>query len=354
MVKQKIKIDSFDIAKGIFAVMMMYAHSLHGYKEAFFYGIGSNWALLPLYVFDKVMCAGSIPMMCIICGYGFRKKTMRKAVEGQLKYTWKPYLIVALAVAVGTVVKKLLIRESVLEGLRFSALPFLFGFCPEGIFLGLEMNTIGPVWFVVMYVVSGIMLNAVLQEERTWVQLCLVIIGACAGMLMRGMTIPFCLRQSLICTLYMYIGWLMKKNKYFETEIPLYFRITVTVGFMIASLGTSYDVAINAWGNGMTDVLIGAFGGVVLLRLFLRFNRFEGQLANSVRWLGRNVMPLCCVHGAMYVLLPLHRLYPVYADRPGIGILIQLFIYLVTGIGGCFAVDRLKAALRGRKQEAIV
>lgn len=337
----------FDLLKGLFIILTIFSHSSADFLHPWDVGDKGPWELLYSYVPYKLATYTMIPMFCIICGFWVRKKSMGECIKGQFRFLWKPYLLTALAISAGIVVKKLVIHGNIWEGLRYQALPYLLGACPGGNYFGIGMDSVGPIWFIVMYVFSGILLNAVLQEERVWGQVLSVAAMAAVGITLKEYRIPFCFQQSLICTLYMYIGYMMKKVKFLEKEIPAYWWV-IGVAFLLflAPFG-DVDVSQNVWKNGLADVLGGVFGGVMLLVLVLPLNRLRGPISMGIRWLGRQVMPLCCIHTVFYTLLPRQMVAEYFGDRAALGILLVFLFFSVTAVGGCWLI------LLGKRRKSI-
>lgn len=335
----KNSIGMFDAGKGVFVLAMLIGHSMQDYTQYWDADMSRTGIMLVGYFLYKFFSHCAIPMFCMICGYGYRKKSMAKCVRGQLRYVWKPYVLVALSVTLGAVLKKLVIHGSVLEALRYQGLPYLLCICPAGDYWGLTMDSIGPLWFVVMFVLSGILLNLVLQLPKRWQQLVLAAVFSVVGVSLRNVMLPFCLQQSLICTLFMYIGWLMKKTKYLERDIPWYLLSGAVLLVAAASVFGDVEVSYNVWKNGMVDVLAAIPGGVLLLFVMLSLNRFTGKTMGWVRWLGGQVMYFCCVHTVFYTVIPWEKVAGYFAQSPLVGFLVTLFVYAVTGIGGCIVIQ---------------
>ena len=287
----------FDMVKGLFIVVMMLGHTLTDYYPPWVIRNDGTWIGLAYDMLDRLLCCGMIPMFCIICGYGFRQKPMGKCLRGQIRFLWKPYVWMTLAITAGIAAEKLLLHGSIGEGLRYQVLPYLLGTCPQGRYFGMELGSVGPVWFLIVYVLAGVLLNALLHEQHLWGQVLLAAVLAAAGVALKDIRIPFCFQQSLICTLYMYIGWLMKKKKLLQTSIPLRWWVIGGAAVLFSVCFGEIEVSQNVWGGGLTDVLAGVFGGVMLLMVLLPLNERRGRAASALRWAGRRIMPMPWARG---------------------------------------------------------
>lgn len=340
-------IGMFDAAKGLFVLMMILGHSTEYVNQYWDPNMERTALMMAGYWLSRVCGYGAISMFFIMCGYGFRMRSMAKAAEGQVKYLWKPYVIMALSVAVLAAAKKLVTHGDVLEGLTFQALPYLLGICPAGDYFGLTMDSVGPVWFVVTFVFAGILLNAVLQEERTWAQWMLAGMLASVGVCLKDYRLPFCFQQSLVCTLFMYVGWTMKKRKFLEMEIPKYF-IALTLAFLcFAAYFGEVEVSQNRWNNGLVDVFAAIPGGVLLTKLSLELNCFRGKFMQFIRWLGRQALMFCCIHSVFYSIIPWEKVVDYFGGNAKPQAALALAVYALTGIGGCWLVEKIQRREKG-------
>lgn len=345
-------IGMFDAAKGLFILAMIIGHAQEPFVRFWDTDMQRSGLQLLSYIVYRPVSYLPIPALFMMCGYGFRKRKMNGIVKSQVRYIWKPYVVMAGAVCLGTVVLHCVGRGSQ-QGLLYSILPYLLGSCPRGVYFGVYMDSVGPVWFIVTYVVAGILLNLVLQTEEQWGQWLLVFMMACAGVLLKDVRLPWCFQQALICTLFMYIGWLIKKEKFLTAKIPRYILLLCMVFLLAVSAIGEVDVSQNTWGKGMADVITSAVGGVGLLALAVRVNRFSGKWIEWICSLGRRMMQFCCVHTVFYSLIPRDALPDLFAWHRQLGIYCSIVFYTFTGIGGCWLIDKLKHLKRKRPDPRI-
>lgn len=349
------RLGMFDLVKGILMVIIIAGHSVTDYFHYWEYDIRSDILVGSFFSLLSVVMYGIIPMFFMICGYGFRKKTMGKAIKGQIKYFWKPYLIVTIATALLVIAKKIMISGSIAEGLRYQVLPYLLAFCPgDRFFTGIYMGSIGPIWFFWVFVTAGILLNAVLQEEQYWIQLCLVIILACTGLMLRNVTLPWCIQQTLICGGYMYIGWLMKKLKILEKKLPLYLIFLIALLSAATVLrGGSLEVSQNVYTNGADDLLVSCLAGVILVFGAVKINYFNGRVSDGLRWVGKNAMYICCIHTVSYTVVPWKHLAEYLENVKPVGAAAEMLLQFVIAFGGCLMIERFQGWKRKVKAKAV-
>lgn len=341
------RIGMFDLVKGILMVLIILGHSITDY---FHYWEYENTLLIPKLAnsLPAILTYGLIPMFFMICGYGFRKKSMKKAVVGQFKYFWKPYLLVTAATALIVIIKKILINGSIAEGLSYQVLPYFLVFCPgQREFLGLYMDSVGPIWFFWVFVTAGILLNLILQEEQSWVQFCLVIILSCAGLMMRNITLPWCIQQTLVCCGYMYIGWFMKKQKMLEQKLPSYLVLLVILLCLIASLnGGNLEISQNVYANGAEDLLISYLAGIISMFGAVKIGYLEGSAADKLCWIGKNALYICCIHTVTYTVVPWERLAEYFDSANLLGMFVEIILQFGVAVGGCFLLNQYQMRKR--------
>lgn len=344
-------IGMFDYAKGMMMLVIIICHSATDQLDMW---NRQNYGLLQYLLFGAVsiLYYGLIPAFYMICGYGIRKRTMRGAVKAQLRYFWKPYLLVTLSVLVLVTSKKLITGNSIKVALQHQVLPFVFAYSQgKPRLFGLQMNSIGPLWFFWVYAIAGILVNWYLQQEQTVVQVMGAALAMSLGLILTRFVLPWCIQQILICSGYMYVGWLVKKSKALAHRLPIPIVImTYAICMLSICMGGYMDISTNGYGSA-ADLLIGYMAGVVLLYLAVAIGHLEGRVAERICWIGRNALYICCVHTVAYTVGPWTRIAEHYSDRPMIGFGIELLIHLVSAIGGCYL---LLAVIRYKNKRATI
>lgn len=338
----------FDFVKGIFLLLIIIGHSTTDYFHYWEYDFQTNIPVALLGSVFSVFVYGLVPMFFMICGYGFRKTSIKKGVKNQFKYFWKPYMIVIFITGVAVIAKKLIIPGDVLEGLRYQVLPYLFVFCPgERKLWGLYMDSVGPIWFFWVFAMAGILLNIVLQEKQFWIQCMLIGVLGCLGVEMRDITLPYCIQQIMVCCGYMYIGWLMKKLRFFEREYPVWLAV-LTMLFCVLHIlnGGGIEISQNEYTKGAGEVIVSYVVGILFMHKTSKLNYSDGPIIDKISWLGKNALYICCIHTVAYTVVPWERLAELLSNVKLIGILAEFFIHLIIAVGGCFFILECQKAKR--------
>ena len=154
---------------------------------------------------------------------------------------------------------------------------------------------------------------------------------------------PFCIAQGMVSLPYLYIGYLAKKRRLFET--PLSGR--ARAGLIVSALGVvagvlltqSTDcVSLGEWTMGPLSILLDGAVGYGIIRLFLKWQRrVDGPISHAIEWVGRRSLFIFCIHTVELTAIPWYLMAAKYADHPVQGMLLQFVFSLVS----IFAVTEL-------------
>ena len=308
----------FDLLKGIGMLAIVFAHT------AELYPLGANDVTpfaFALFAYREALMAAFF----IASGYGFRKRSIHKCIEQQLKTLLKPYVYTALA----TTVLHAFIHHAA------------FG---TATYFGQQFFSCGPMWYLVALMLAWVLLDVLLEifPER-------YITPAVVGVTLLGWGVtlvweaPFCIAQGMVSLPYLYIGYLAKKRRLFET--PLSGR--AKAGLIAAALGVvagvlltqSTDcVSLGEWTMGPLSILLDGAVGYGIIRLFLKWQRrVDGPISHAIEWVGRRSLFIFCIHTVELTAIPWYLMAAKYADHPVQGMLLQFVFSLVS----IFAVTEL-------------
>ena len=333
----------FDLLKGIGMLAIVFAHT------AELYPLGTNDVTpfaFALFAYRESLMAAFF----IASGYGFRKRSIHKCIEQQLKTLLKPYVYTALATTVlhafihhaafGSWDAAISESAKVLGG-------FLLGLPHTATYFGQQFFSCGPMWYLVALMLAWVLLDVLLEifPER-------YITPAVVGVTLLGWGVtlvweaPFCIAQGMVSLPYLYIGYLAKKRRLFET--PLSGR--AKAGLIASALGVvagvlltqSTDcVSLGEWTMGPLSILLDAATGFLFIRLFMRLNRFTGPIAQGLQAIGRNSLNIFCIHTVELIAIPWYLFAAHFTDHPLRGMLLQNVIAF-TSIGLVCALLNLR------------
>lgn len=336
-------VGMFDIPKGILMLLIVLGHSVVEYVRYWEYEFAVHW-WYPLFFPLLIFVYGFIPMFFMMSGYGFRKQSMKRCIQDRVKYLLKPYAYTGLIVLVLAVLKIVVKGDSVFRALTQYGVPFLIGLCPGNTQLGnIYLGSIGPMWFIVVLAVAWIALNIIMKLEKQYlIWMVLFVLVAFAVQLPFYAFIPFCIVQSLTCICYIYVGYVLKKEKvllrnWTKSEwIVLWLVLLCIVPF------GSIEISQNMWKLGMLDYAASLIAGILFLKYCTFFSQWKGKIADFLCVLGRHSMDILCVHSIEYLVFPWKRLREWLPNN----ISVEIFCILIIRVGfiimGCIIISRVR------------
>lgn len=340
-------IGMFDLSKGVLMMFVVLGHSFSLFVKYWERESMPEWLMFLMVLFGLLLY-GLIPMFFMMSGYGFRKQKMKRCLTDRVRYLLKPYLWVAGAVTVLAVLKTLLQGKSVLDVLKYQSFPFLLGLCPGEIqVFGWYTASIGPMWFLVALGIAWVILNLLFQMKNdVMCVVCLTTLIAVCTQLPFCAFMPFCIAQSVCCAGYLYLGHCVKKNrlltKGFSGRTYAILIIIVTGAVLFGTV----DVSQNVWKLGFFDYIASAVAGVLLCKLAVKLERFEGMVANLFRLFGRNSLYIFCLHTVEYLVFPWGRVAELFDGYAWVGIIV-VSVTRVLFIGfGCVVVHKIVKFIR--------
>lgn len=334
-------IGMFDMLKGMGMITIVLAHTAELYPMQISGGL-SLTAFFPFIYREALMAA-----FFIASGYGFRKRSIGKCIQQQLRALLKPYCITAACTSLLHLLCHYMafhyFPSSVTETLKVAG-GFLLGLPHTTTYAGQQFFSTGPMWYLLSLLIGWVLLDAILNifpEKYThWAVLGIMLLGWGTTLVWE---LPFSLSQGAVIVPYLYIGYLAKKRRLFET--PLSGR--AKAGLIASALGVvagvlltqSTDcVSLGEWTMGPLSILLDGAVGYGIIRLFLKWQRrVDGPISHAIEWVGRRSLFIFCIHTVELTAIPWYLMAAKYADHPVQGMLLQFVFSLVS----IFAVTEL-------------
>ena len=337
------RIGRFNLVKGIYLVGSILVHSWLGFVNVSMQDPAHSKFITLLDCFMRMADMGSYTLM-MLCGYDFRKRSILSTFRNQIRKLRRPYLLTTLAITIGVTVLCFLSGAPIWAELRRKALPFLMAKVEWNDSVGFPMNNVGPMWFIVVYVMGSVLLNAVLKLKNEGVQsvavVALYLCGTCGVPSRYLRFVPFGLQRSLNYLPFLYCGYLMKKHRFFDSRSPVWLAWLTVLICLLCIYEDRKDMP--------ACLLCGMTMFVLLLRVS-RLRTFAG-----LEWMGRNITTFCCFNTFTYVVLPWSTLDAYFAQKPWLSGLIAFVAYSTICIGGCIVVNRIKYASRRKNQMRVM
>lgn len=247
-----------------------------------------------LFIFGQAM----MPMMFILSGYGFRKASFVKLLKKQSRMLLIPYIITIAIISCMTYI----VLYLKYGGLRYQIVVTIKEFIKFIIY----PNETSPIWFLLSLAISTIIFNQLLHYFSEKKLLVASIIVSVAGWALSFIPkIPFTISQSFVAVLFIYIGYIAKKKKFFLRQFSTKKKVMLSVIIILFSLGAQalgqdLNIAYNTYGLGYFSIIAIIPVSILSIYLFLELNRFSGRFISSIRKLGRYSLYVLCIHSVIW------------------------------------------------------
>jgi len=385
--KERKKIENtigmFDMLKGVAMVFMVFAHNASAFPNLIFDKAGAESAfraikfmsyvydisILPRILFSLVIlpAVAMMPALLVVGGYGFRKRPVSKSFKAHFKEMIKPYIITVLATTFCNIFFHYAFFRYLPGALKESLKVF------AGLALGVSQtveifgHTIyanGPVWFILAMfwslLIFNIIMNYAKEKYIPYIVFALSVVGWLISYLKFS---PWCLSQGLIGVLYAYMGYRLKKNKFFSRDFTVKDKIlAITLVFIpnlvFISFGLITEMADNIYSLGPVSYIENGLMGIFLLYLFLRMNSLNGPISDGFRKVGRYSLYFMCVHTVEMIAVPWYKVAEIFGEKQMLGFcvlfvarvaLILFIVYLITKVN-----DHIKKLKDNRTEKEAV
>lgn len=299
----------FDLSKGILMVLVLLGHSINVVFKYWDLQDIPGLLYIPLGIL-KFFFFGCIPLFFMISGYGFRRQKLSKCLKVQWQMIIIKYIIVSVIVIAGECAKNVILGKPVIDKLKTFGSAYLLGICPGKTTVGeWYIESIGPVWFLVALVLATLILNTLFLVTNEYVRMILLAVGAAAiTRLPFGGFIPFCIYQSVICACFMYIGYMIKKEKVLLNPVS---KWTLAIFILICVADIPFgniEVSQNVYKFGFLDFAVGCIAGYLLLELFMIVSQKKGFVSTRLKKIGFCSLDILCIHTIEYVVVPWEKI----------------------------------------------
>lgn len=164
------------------------------------------------------------------------------------------------------------------------------------------MESSGAIWFLVALFNAKLMMRY-LHNKRCGVAILMFLasLSICFS-LFTGIVLPFCVQQGLMGSIFLYIGYQLKKNAVFDIVELQPWSVLLTSLFVVAIWGSKVGVAMraNGYGLGLFNILTSSVISILVILLMKRLEELHSKpitlLNNFLIWCGRYSLIILCVH----------------------------------------------------------
>lgn len=348
----------FDLIKGYAMIVIILEHTHYAVPLETLVGDNPSLPARLFFLFEFLLSFGYalMPLFFMLSGYGFSPTSMTKCLKKQTRTLLKPYFITAFFVVITCFVSQCIYSANIWSSLNIASrygLSYLLG-TPKAITVfGINLISLGSVWFLLALFFSWIFLNAIMcyvpERYQPLVILLFIITGYVTG---NFDSIFFCLPQGFIGAGYMYIGYLIKKKGWFFNKLPAYsWCILVLLSLTTICFGEA-SMSDMFWKLGLIDITGAGCFAFLLARCALKLNRYNNVIFDKLRRIGRYSFWILCVHTVEFRGL----LWKVYASNffqyPFITFWVVFAMRLCLVYAMCKAVKWYNQSRIKRKQRA--
>lgn len=333
----------FNAAKGVMVVLIILTHSMSDFLAgkppyAFLSGDIRGLVLLQCYLSSYA----PMPLFFAFCGYGFRHRRQDLLIRNSLVSVLKAYGIVSLSVIGIRTLTEVLSGGNAVQTLFTECVSYLFALQPETTFRGIFFDSNGPLWFLWTFFWAVILFNQILTLNKPRCQTSACVLLALAGLFLSRYSLPFCLQKILICPSFLYIGWLMSREKLLEKRFPWHLA-AVTVLYTLALVFKSgYPLFFSAdvYPNGLPDLIAVWLNVFVLMYPAAHLGTCSGPLADFLCWTGKNAFLFCCFHTVELKALPFRNFIRLTVKSRYLTYMVLFLVSSVWAYGLTYAFER--------------
>ena len=351
-------IGMFDMLKGMGMIVIVLAHTAELYPMQISGGL-SLTAFFPFIYREALMAA-----FFIASGYGFRKRSIGKCIQQQLRALLKPYCITAVCTSLLHLLCHYMafhyFPSSVTETLKVAG-GFLLGLPHTTTYAGQQFFSTGPMWYLLSLMIAWILLDLILnifpEQYINWAVLGTMLLGWGICITWEA---PFCIGQGMVTVPALYVGYLAKKYKIFDQPLSPRLRggmiaAALAVAALVLLTKSTDCVSMAEWTLGPVSILLDAVTGLGILSIVIWFQRrVENVVTHAIQAIGRRSLFIFCVHTVELTAIPWYLMPQKFAAHPVLGMVLQFTLSLGSTLLICELLVRrrdLKFWLTSRREQ---
>ncbi len=346
----------FDLFKGIGMATVIFVHTAENYSIDL--GSGLSVSSFLLFIYREALMSA----FYIASGYGFRKRSLGKCVQQQLKGILPPFLYTALATAglhlilhhhyFGSWPVAVAESEKVLAG-------FLLGLPHTSTYFGLSIFSCGPMWYLltmaVGWIILDVLFNAFPEKYIPYAVAFTAILGWGTCLVWE---LPFCLSQGMTVVPYLYLGHIAKKRRWFDQPRLRRLSLAAIVCMVVSAAGalltgTTDNMSMGEWALGPVSIFVNGVIGLWIVFLFVRLSaRCENALTHALEGIGRRSLNIFCVHTVELIAVPWYLFAAYFTANPIVGLLTQYALRCCFIVLVCLLLELRKRIVPPRTKKA--
>lgn len=168
-------------------------------------------------------------------------------------------------------------------------------------------SEIGMLWYLVALFWGCLIVKSVINKKYSVVYI-LAITSTGFGTSKLFGWIPFSLQNGMGCSIWIYFGYLIKKNVYFGQNTDI-IRNRVLAGLVfIAWIMSAFYGGINLFANnyslGVIDFIGAILGSLIVFSLCTELSKSGLKIVGALSWIGKNSLLVYCIHFLEHNVVP--------------------------------------------------
>lgn len=232
--------------------------------------------------------------------------------------------------------------KNILNLIKNSFLSILWGsgareICPTGI------QPIGAIWFLLAMFWGGLIFNSILQTKRPIIWI--LIISYTSYLSVKLTWLPLDIQQGMFSVLFMYIGYIMKKDNFFDKKLSFSLQILM-LGIWTFSVcyGKPFSM-VSMWiPNGFLNIVSAVCGTYFIVKLSQIIEKKVYLLKQPLINLGQNTLLILCVHLIILNYFPWNKLANMLtgSNLESLKVLIFLTINIILSLSISMLLNKIK------------
>ncbi len=306
--RDTINIASFNIIKGFAMTIVIIAHMLFNYNYVDIAGV------FPLNILLEFLKSGVVPVFFLVSGFGFKERPVKTMVKKTFSEFVIPYIKVMIVITLLFPLCHYISYRwwlgAIQETIKYT-IAFLLGIPKYGKELfGLTLYWNTPVWFFLALFIAINVLNILLKIKNAYIRHIALLLILFTGFLLLNHNFNYyCIPQGFLATGFCYVGFLIKKYKFFT--FPNNNRIIwvfIAIFAIWQCIYSEFNLADGVFKHGILSYIGAACVSVLLMVAGLYFGNIDNPLCDMFGNIGYYSYWIMCVHSVESTCIPWYRL----------------------------------------------
>ena len=248
-------------------------------------------------IFKNYIYSFHMPLFYIVSGMFYVKRNIKEQLRRDFKKLIVPYLATSLCIIVLKTLESFISGTDVFKTFSKWCLSMLYGTGEKVDFLGLDVQPIGAIWFLLSLFWTKLLYNVIVQVTNSnscKIYIIIIFLSIFGLVLPKYIWLPLSIETSLITILFYRLGYDFKHYNIIEhLNAKKIVLLTLVWGTISCKIQTS--VVSSYYSMYYINILSGVIGSIVLLYFCIKLKKIEkAQLI--LTWFGNNSLFILCFH----------------------------------------------------------